>query len=86
MKKATTSNQLQLLSPYKLTYILDKHKMVFKSSEAVSEFVKIVDSQSQVFRTMAGSHNTIANKTVELCDKVICTKVKYKSQLLHFGL
>ena len=63
MKKATTPNQLRLLSPYKLAYILDKHKMLFKSSEAVSEFV---DSQSQVFRTMAGSHNTIANKTVEL--------------------
>ena len=78
MKKATTPNQLRMLAPYKLAFTLAKHKMPFKSYEAVPEFVKIADPQSQVFRTMASSRNTIANKTVELYDRVICTEVKTK--------
>ena len=67
LKKATTPSQLRVIAPYKLAFTIANHKMPFSSCEAFTAFARAADPESVVFKDMAGSRNTIATKTVEMC-------------------
>ena len=48
--------------PYKLAFVLAKHKLPFSTCEAFSEFARSADPSSSVFSQMACSRGTITNK------------------------
>ncbi len=52
-------NQLVKLAPYKLAFILNKHKRPFPSCSAFVEFASSADPNSGVFSRMPSSRETV---------------------------
>ena len=66
MASVLQPTQLVKLAPYKLAFVLAKHKLPFSTCEAFSEFARSADPSSSVFSQMACSRGTITKKTQEL--------------------
>ena len=66
MTSALQPTLLVKLAPYKLAFVLAKHKLPFSTCEAFSEFARSADPNSSVFSQMACSRGTITKKTQEL--------------------
>ena len=62
MASALQPNELVKLAPYKLAFVLAKHKLPFSTCEAFSEFARSADPNSSVFSQMACSRGTITKK------------------------
>ena len=54
------------LAPYKLAFVIGKHKMPFSSCNAFLEFAKCADPNSSVFTGMAGSRDTVTRRSQEI--------------------
>ena len=70
MASALKPNELVKLAPYKLAFILGKHKLPFSTCEAFTEFARSADPSSCVFSQMACSRGTIT-KNQELNQVVL---------------
>lgn len=66
MANALKPNELVKLAPYKLAFVLAKHKLPFSACEAFSEFARSADPTSSVFSQMACSRGTITKRTQEI--------------------
>jgi hypothetical protein len=66
MRRAMEPNQLVKLAPYKLAFILNKHKMPFSSCSAFVEFASSADPNSVVFSRMPSSRETVTRRTQDL--------------------
>ena len=62
MAGALQPNELVKLAPYKLAFVIAKHKLPFSTCEAFSEFARSADPSSCVFSQMACSSGTITKK------------------------
>ena len=71
MASALKPNELVKLAPYKLAFVLGKHKLPFSTCEAFTEFARSADPSSCVFSQMACSRGTITKKTQELHQVVL---------------
>ena len=71
MSSALKPNELVKLAPYKLAFVLAKHKLPFSTCEAFSEFARSADPSSSVFSQMACSRGTITKKKQEIHKVVI---------------
>ena len=49
-QSALNSDELTILAPYKLAFVLGKHKMPFSSCSAFLEFARFADPNSVVFQ------------------------------------
>ena len=58
-------------APYKLAFVISKHKMHFSSCEAFMEFARNADPSSLVFSKMPCSRDTIRKRTQELHKRVL---------------
>ena len=56
MRHAMEPNQLLKLAPFKLVFIINKHKMPFSTSPAFVEFAALADPNSVVFSQMPSSN------------------------------
>ena len=68
---ALKPDELVKLAPYKLAFVIAKHKMAFSSCHAFLEFARIGDPNSVVFSRMAGSRDTITKRTQEIHQVVL---------------
>ena len=68
---ALQPNELVKLAPYKLAFVLAKHKLPFSTCEAFSEFARSADPSSSVFPQMACSRGTTTKKKQELHQVVL---------------
>ena len=59
MVQAMEPNELVKLAPYKLAFVINKHKMSFSSCSAFVEFATSADPKSPVFSRMASSRDTV---------------------------
>ena len=59
LKRAIEPQYLAKLAPYKLAFVISKHRMPFNSSQAFIEFATSADPNSHVFSQMASSRETI---------------------------
>ena len=55
MSSALKPNEVVKLAPYKIAFVLAKHKLPFSTCEAFSEFARSADPSSSVFSQMACS-------------------------------
>ena len=56
---ALEPDKLVKLAPYKLAFVLGKHKLPYSCCESFIEFARAADPTSSVFKMMAGSGDTI---------------------------
>ena len=71
MSTALQPDQLTKIAPYKLAFVIGKHKMPFSSCEAFLEFSRSADPNSPVFGRMAGSRDTVTRRTQEIHSVVL---------------
>ena len=71
MKCSMEPNQLLELAPYKLAFIINKHKMPLNSSTAFVEFATLADPNSAVFSQMPSSRETVTRRTRDIHQKVL---------------
>ena len=63
---AIEPDALVKLAPYKLAFVIGKHKMPFSSFNAFLEFAKCADPNSSIFTRMAGSRDTVTRQSQEI--------------------
>ena len=63
MGSATMPNDMVKLAPYKLAFVISKHKMPFTSCDEFMEFSRSVDPASTVLNRMPCSGVTISKRT-----------------------
>ena len=68
---ALQPNPLVQIAPYKLAFVIGKHKMPFSSCDAFLEFARNCDPNSFVFKRMAGSRDTVTRRSQEIHQKVL---------------
>ena len=56
--------------------MVTKHKMPFSKCEAIVEFARSADPESQVFARMSNSRKTITDRAQELYEKVLQPELK----------
>ena len=61
---ALEPDKLVKLAPYKLAFVLGKHKLPYSCCESFIEFARAADPSSSVFKLMAGSRDVHCNKTL----------------------
>ena len=71
MASALKPNELVKLAPYKLAFVLGKHKLPFSTCETFTEFACSAGPSSCVFSQMACNRGTITKKTQELHQVVL---------------
>ena len=71
MASATKPNEMVKLAPYKVAFVISKHKMPFTSCEAFMEFAKSADPASVIFQKMPCSSDTITKQTQEIHQKIL---------------
>ena len=71
MKHSMEPNQLFKLAPYKLAFIINKHKMPFNSSTTFVKFATMTDPNSVAFSHMPSSRETITRRTRDIHQKVL---------------
>ena len=64
------SDELTILAPYKLAFVLGKHKMPFSSCSAFLEFARFADPNSVIFSRMPAVRQTITRRTQDLHQQV----------------
>ena len=62
LQSALNSDELIILAPYKLAFIIGKHKMPFSTCSAFMEFSRCADPNSAVFSRMPASRDTITRR------------------------
>ncbi len=72
---ALKPDELVKLAPYKLAFVIAKHKMPFSSCHAFLEFARIGDPNSLVFSRMAGGRDTVTKRTQEIHQAVLRPKL-----------
>lgn len=55
MDKALIPNKAVAAAPYKLAFMITKHKMPFNKCEAIVDFARSADPESPVFARMSNS-------------------------------
>ena len=71
MASATKPNDMVKFSPYKLAFVISKHKMPFTSGEAFMEFARSADPASTILNRMPCSRDTITKRTQEIHQNVL---------------
>ena len=71
LQSALNSDELTILAPYKLAFVLGKHKMPFSSCSAFLEFARFADPNSVVFSRMPAGRHTIMRRTQDLHQQVL---------------
>lgn len=71
LQSALNSDELTILAPYKLAFVIGKHKMPFSSCLAFLEFARCADPDSVVFSRMPASRDTITRRTQDLHQQVL---------------
>ena len=71
LTRALQPDQLSKLAPYKLAFVIGKHKMPFSTCNAFLEFSRSADPNSPVFNRMAGSRDTVKKRTQEIHQGVL---------------
>ena len=71
LTRALRPDQLSKLAPYKLAFVIGKHKMPFSIFDAFLEFSRSADPNSSVFSKMAGSRDTVIKRTQEIHQAVL---------------
>ena len=71
LTRALQPDQLSKLAPYKLAFVIGKHKMPFSTCNAFLEFSRSADPNSPVFSRMAGSRDTVTKRTQEIHQGVL---------------
>lgn len=71
LQSAFTSDELTVLAPYKLAFLLGKHKMPFSSCSVFVNFAKCADPKSVVFQRMPASRDTITKRTQDIYRQVL---------------
>ena len=71
MIAALKPDELLKLAPYKLAFVIAKHKMPFGSCDAFLEFARVADPNSVLFCRMARSRDTITRRTQEIHQAVL---------------
>ena len=71
LQSALNSDELTILAPYKLAFVLGKHKMPFSSCSAFIEFARFADPNSVVFSRMPAGRYTITRRTQDLHQQVL---------------
>ena len=71
MRHSMEPNQLLKLAPYKLAFIINKHKMPFSSSPVFVEFAALADPNSAVFSQIPLSRETVTRCTRDIHQKII---------------
>ena len=71
LQSALNSDELTILAPYKLAFVLGKHKMPFSSCSAFLEFARCADPKSVVFSRMPAGRDTITRRTQDLHQRVL---------------
>ena len=64
-------DEMVKLAPYKLAFVISKHKMPFSSCEAFMEFARNTDPSSLFFSKMPCSRDTITKRTQDIHKKVL---------------
>ena len=68
---ALKPDELLKAAPYKLAFVLAKHKMPFSSCDAFLEFARAADPNSSVLRRMAGSRDRVTRRIKEIHQAVL---------------
>lgn len=63
------------LAPYKLAFVLGKHKLSFSSCESFLEFARAADPSSIIFKRMAGSRDTVTKRSQEIQRSVLMPNI-----------
>ena len=71
LESALRSEDLVILAPFKLAFVIGKHKMPFSSCKSFPEFAKCADPNSVIFSRMPASRVTIMKRTQQLHQKVL---------------
>lgn len=71
MRHAMEPNQLLKLAPFKLAFIINKHKMPFSTSPVFVEFAALADPNSVVFSQMPSSRETVTRCTQDIHMRIL---------------
>ena len=63
-------------APYKLAFVLAKHKMPFSHANYMVEFARAADPDSQVFQNMSSSRWTVTRKLEEIHNRIMRPEVQ----------
>ena len=77
MTAAMEPDKLVKLAPYKLAFVLGKHKLPYSCCESFIEFARAADPTSLVFKRMAGSGDTITSGVGRFPEVVRPTKAAH---------
>ena len=68
---ALEPDKLVKLAPYKLAFVLGKHKLPYSCCESFIEFARAADPTSSVFKMIAGSRDTITRRSREIHQSIL---------------
>ena len=68
---ALEPDKLVKLAPYKLAFVLGKHKLPYSCCESFIEFARAADPSSSVFKLMAGSRDTVTRRSQEMHQSIL---------------
>ena len=87
MTRATEPQHLAKVAPYKLAFVINKHKLPFSSCRAFIEFASNTDPNSSVFSQMPSSRETVTRRTRDIHQNVLQPDlIEELKQALYWGL